>query len=324
MHRLLFLLSLCLLSAPLRAEDAARPLGARDAVVLGLVEGVTEFLPVSSTGHLIITSHLLKLESDEPLVDSEGQALWLRPPSAKHPEGEPLTLKRAADTYVVVIQAGAIAAVVLLYWSQLTGMLAGLFGRSTSGLRLLRNIILACIPAVAVGLAAEDWIDEHLFSIQTVAFALISGAGLMFYAERWRRRTSGIGTSKLEPSELNCGQALGVGLMQCLSLWPGMSRSMSTMVGGYLVGLAPAKAAEFSFLVGLPILAGAAGLKALKTGPAMITVFGWPHVLLGAAVAAVAAAISVKFLVGYLGRHGLGVFAIYRVILAAVLLAGFL
>ncbi|MFH1498685.1 MAG: undecaprenyl-diphosphate phosphatase [Verrucomicrobiota bacterium] len=306
------------------ADEPARPLSARDAIVLGVVEGVTEFLPVSSTGHLIIASHLLELESDAQLLDAGGQPLWLKPPSPENPEGEPLTLKLAADTYVVVIQAGAIAAVVLLYWGQLTGMLAGLLGRSTSGLRLLRNIILACIPAVAIGLAAEDWIDAHLFSIRTVAFALISGAVLMFYAERWRRKTTGLVTPRLEPADLRPGQALGIGLMQCLALWPGMSRSMSTMVGGYFVGLSPAKAAEFSFLVGLPILTGAAGLKALKNGPAMIAVFGWSQVLLGAIVAAVAAAIAVKFLVGYLTRHGLEVFAIYRVIIAAVLFIGFI
>ncbi len=324
MRRLLLLLPFLLCTGTLSADEPVQPLSARDAIVLGVVEGVTEFLPISSTGHLIITSDLLELNSDEPLVDADGQQLWLHKPSEKHPEGEMLTLKKAADTYLVIIQVGAIFAVVLLYWGQLTGMLAGLFGRSTAGLNLLRNIILACIPAVVLGLTAESWIDDNLFSIRTVAFALISGAALMFYAEYWRKKQTGLVASRLEPSELRPSQALGVGLMQCLALWPGMSRSMSTMVGGYLVGLSPAKAAEFSFLVGLPILTGAAGLKAVKSGPAMINVFGWPHVILGTAVAALAAAISVKFLVGYLSRHGLGVFAIYRVILAVVLFVGFM
>ena len=323
-RRLLFLIILCVSAAHLSADEAVRPLSTRDAVILGLVEGVTEFLPVSSTGHLIITNHMLKLESDEQLTDADGRPLWLSSPSAENPVGEPLTLKRAADTYVVVIQAGAIAAVVLLYWGRLVGMLAGLAGRSTAGLNLLRNIILACLPAAAIGLLLEAWIDEHLFSITAVACALISGAGLMVYAERWRKKQSGLVPSRLDPAELRPRQALAVGLMQCLALWPGMSRSMATMVGGYFVGLSPAKAAEFSFLVGLPILTGAAALKAYKTGPAMITVFGWPHVLLGALVAAVAAAVSVKFLVGYLTRHGLGVFAGYRVIVAAVLFIGFI
>lgn len=319
-RRLLISFSLlCLTATLLPAEEPVRPLGVRDAIVLGLVEGVTEFLPVSSTGHLIIANHALELESDEPLLDADGQPLWVEPPSPENPAGQPLTLKRAADTYVVVIQAGAIAAVVLLYWGQLTGMLAGLLGRSTSGLQLLRNIILACLPAVVLGLAAEDWIDANLFSIKTVAFALISGAGLMFYAERWRKKQNTLVTPRLEPCDLRPSQALGIGLMQCLALWPGMSRSMSTMVGGYFVGLAPAKAAEFSFLVGLPILTGAAALKAMKNGPAMITVFGWPHVLLGALVAAISAAIAVKFLVGYLTRHGLEIFAVYRIIVAGAL-----
>lgn len=324
MQRLLFLFFLGLFISPLSADEPIHPLGVRDAIILGVVEGVTEFLPVSSTGHLIITSDLLKLESEQPLVNAEGESLWYRSPSPKHPEGIPFTLKHAADTYVVIIQAGAIAAVVLLYWGQLVGMLAGLAGHSTAGLHLLRNIILACIPAVALGLTIESWIDAHLFSIKTVAYALLIGAALMFYAEHWRKKKSGLSTSRLEPAELRPAQALSVGLMQCLALWPGMSRSMSTMVGGYLVGLSPAKSAEFSFLVGLPILVGAATLKSIKHGPAMITVFGWTHVLLGTAVAALAAAISIKFLIGYLSRHGLGVFAVYRIVLAAILFIGFI
>lgn len=306
------------------ASKPAAELGARDAAILGLVEGVTEFLPVSSTGHLIIANHALNLESEEPLLDASGAVIWHKPPSSENPEGIPLTMKLAADTYAVVIQAGAIAAVVLIFWGRLMDILRGLAGKNSAGLRLLRNIVVACVPAVAIGLAAGDVIDEYLFSIEAVVVALVSGAVLMIAAERWRKLRPSASTSRLDPADLSVTQSLGIGLMQCLALWPGMSRSMVTMVGGYFAGLSPARSAEFSFLVGLPILTGAALLKSYKAGPAMIAVFGAPSVVLGSLVAACSAALAVKFLVGYLSRHGLGVFAIYRLALAVVLAAWFL
>lgn len=327
MRCLLFTLLACAaLNLPVRAQTAepVAELSTRDAVILGLVEGITEFLPISSTGHLIIANHALELESDAPLLDAEGNTLWHKPPSAKHPEGIPLTVKLAADTYVVVIQAGAIAAVVLIFWGRLTGILSGLMGRNSSGLRLLRNIIVACIPAVVLGFTVGDLIDRYLFSIEAVIVALVSGAVLMFAAERWRKQQPGTATSRLDPSDLTIKQSLGIGLMQCLALWPGTSRSMVTMVGGYFAGLSPARSAEFSFLVGLPILCGAALLKSYKAGPAMISVFGVPSVLLGSLVAALSAALAVKFLVSYLSRNGLGVFAVYRIALATLLAAWFL
>jgi undecaprenyl-diphosphatase len=289
-----------------------------DAIILGVVEGVTEFLPISSTGHLIITTRMLGLESDQQLIDSTGQPLWYRRPSVDKP-GVPLTLKLAADTYTVIIQAGAIGAVVLLYWRLMVAMLVGLMGRSSAGFRLLRNIVLAFLPVATAGFLLHDLIDHYLFSVWTVIGALVVGAVLMLWAERWRRANSGIGFSKGDPSDLSSQKALGIGLAQCLALWPGMSRSMVTIVAGYLAGLNPAKAAEFSFLVGLPTLAGAAVYKAVRSGPAMIEVFGWTNVLLGALVAAISALIAVKFLVHFISRHGLAVFAYYRLALALVL-----
>ena len=325
--------------APARAEPAAAPAGntapasppppaaelrAIDAVILGLVEGVTEFLPISSTGHLIIANDLLGLEDERPLVDARGQKLWHKPPSAKYPEGVPLTLKLAADTYTVVIQAGAILAVTLLYWRQIARVLLGLLGRDPGGLRLLRNLLAAFVPVAIVGLIAHDWIDRHLFSVGAVVVAQISGAVLMIAAERWRKETVSAADNGKEATDLSLTGALGIGAMQCLALWPGTSRSMVTIVGGYFNRLSPARAAEFSFLVGLPVLAGAAFVKAVKSGPAMIAVFGWSHVLLGIVVAAVSAALAVKFLVHFLSRHGLFAFALYRIAIATVLAIWFL
>lgn len=305
------------------AQPAARVLETEDAIVLGVVEGVTEFLPVSSTGHLILANHFLGLDSEEIVLGSDGQPLWAKKPSESHPNGRPMTVKELADAYSVIIQVGAILAVVFLYGRQIGLLFQGLMGRSVPGFRLLRNVLLAFLPAAGIGFVVHDWIDENLFSVQTVAIAGFTGAILMFYAEKWRKDNSGPGTSRLDPTELTAKQALSVGLMQCLALWPGTSRSMVTMVGGYFIGLSPAKAAEFSFLVGLPTLAGAAFLKAYKTGPAIIEAWGPGHVLLGIAVAAVSAALAVRLFVSYLTRHGLIPFAIYRIGLAVVLLLWF-
>jgi undecaprenyl-diphosphatase len=312
------------LATTLAAAEPAKPapvaeLGLGDAIVLGVVEGVTEFLPISSTGHLIIANRILGLESEEQLLDKAGQPLWHKPPSEKHPAGVPLTLKLAADTYAVVIQVGAIGAVVFLYWQQLFLMLGGLLGRSTAGLRLLRNIALAFLPIAIFGLLLHDLIDKYLFRTWAVIVALVAGAFLMLWAERWRESRAGVGRAKGDAADLSPRLALGIGLGQCVALWPGTSRSMVTIVGGYLAGLSPAKAAEFSFLVGLPTLAGAALYKGVRSGPAMIEVFGWSHVLVGAAVAAGSALIAVKFLVHIISRHGLAFFAYYRLALALVL-----
>ncbi len=331
---LLRLLALSFLCLSLRAEDnaasdpqaSAQPrenLSASGAIILGLVEGITEFLPISSTGHLIIANEALGLDAETPLLDAQGKPLWHKKPSAKNPAGEALTLKLAADTYTVVIQIGAIAAVVLLYWSKLLGILRGLFGANPEGLLLLRNILCAVIPVALIGFLAHDWIDEHLFSVQAVIVAQISGAFLMIFAERWRKQRSSLMVSQKTPEELGVLESAAIGFMQCLALWPGTSRSMVTIVGGYFFGLNPARAAEFSFLVGLPVLGGAALLKALKSGPAMIQVFGWEHVLLGIVVAAISAALAVKFLVNFLSKHGLLAFAVYRLLLAAALAAFF-
>jgi undecaprenyl-diphosphatase len=305
------------------ANAAAAELSVFDAITLGVVEGVTEFLPISSTGHLIVTSHLLGLESEKPLRGRDGELLWYKKPSPKNPAGEPLTLKLAADTYAVVIQFGAIAAVALLYWHQIASMIRGLLGRDPAGLRLLINLMIAFAPAAAIGLLAHKWIETHLFSVGAVIIAQIAGAVLMLYAEMWRRRRAVLVKHVPESSDLTYRQVTSIGLLQCVAMWPGTSRSMMTIVGGYFAGLDPRRAAEFSFLLGLVTLTAAAAFKSYKSGAAMIEVFGWSNVFLGAVVAAVTAAISVKFLVSWLTRHGLAIFAVYRLVLAGVIAALF-
>jgi len=333
--RNVLLLACAALLTPLFAQAQDRPeppteprstgrLSFADAIILGVVEGVTEFLPISSTGHLIIATRLLELESEEPLLDPAGQPLWHTAPSPENPQGVPLTLKLAADTFNVVMQIGAIAAVALLYWTQCLAMFRGVFGRDPGGRRLFINVVVAFLPAAVIGLLFHDLIETHLFSVETVIVALVVGAGLMFFAEWWRRRGAMTGRSEKQSlAELTPAAAAGIGFMQILALWPGMSRSMTTIVGGYFVGLDPRRAAEFSFLLGLVTLGAASAYKGVTSGSAMFQVLGVPQVLLGTLVAAVTAAVCVRFLVHWLTRHGLGVFAWYRLVIAAALAAVF-
>lgn len=309
-------------SAPAPVGPAAE-LSTMDAALLGVIEGVTEFLPISSTGHLIIATRFLGLESEVPLKDAAGRPLWHKLPSAKHPEGVPLTLKLAADTYNVVLQFGAIAAVALLYWTPLWSMARGLLGLDPAGRRLFVHVMIAFLPAAVVGFLAHDWIDRHLFSVGAVIVAQVLGAGLMFYAEAWRRRRVAAAPATETETPLTAKSALLIGGLQCVAMWPGTSRSMMTIVGGYFAGLNPRRAAEFSFLLGFVTLSAASCYKAIKSGGAVIQVFGWSHALLGGVVAAVTAALCVRFLVHWLTRHGLAVFAWYRLVLAAVLGAVF-
>ncbi|MDD3180086.1 MAG: undecaprenyl-diphosphate phosphatase [Opitutaceae bacterium] len=346
MRSLLLFLALAWGGLLLAAEPVPPPaaeLSVSDAIILGTIEGVTEYLPVSSTGHLIIANTALHLGNGAQLRNAAGQPLWYKPPvfareaglplsfkqraldwmglepAMDDPQGVPLTLKLAADSYTVIIQFGAIAAVAVLYWSQFMAMLRGLLGRDRPGLRLLVNLAIAFLPAAVVGLLLHDWIDAHLFSVRAVIAAQIAGAGLMWWVERWRQRRAATGQPGLALEKLSARQSVGIGLLQCVALWPGTSRSMMTIVGGYAAGLEPRRAAEFSFLLGFVTLSAAALFKSWTDGAAMIEVFGWPHVLLGCAVAAVVAAVCVRFLITWLTRHGLMIFVWYRLGVAAVL-----
>lgn len=302
--------------------DTSDPLNYIDCIILGIVEGITEYLPISSTGHLLITNELLGLNSDQPLVlDSSGSL------------GENYTLKEAAFAYIIIIQAGAILAVVFLYRSTLYTILLGLIGRHPRGRKLGFLILISFLPAAVIGLALNDWIEQQLGdNLIAIALALFIGAIVMLFIEN--KRTHQGKNSENEPEskplnlaaldELSYKQALTIGLAQCLALWPGMSRSMVTIVGGYWVGLAPQKAAEYSFLLGLITLSAASAYKVLTDGAALSQTLALKPMLLGCAVAFVSAIYAIRFLVNCLNRYGLAPFAWYRIGLALIILVLFL
>jgi len=288
-------------------------LGYFEAVVLGVVEGITEYLPISSTGHLILTNALLGLDSADPLLDDDGAPVLTS-------AGEPVTLKAAADAYAIVIQGGAILAVIILYWSRIWQVCLGVLGLSPNGRRLARNLIVAFLPAAVLGLLLDDWIESMLFAPLPIAIALIAGGFLMLGVEAWRKHQLPDDDNIVDLHTLGVRQCLFIGLLQCVAMWPGTSRSMMTIVGGYLSGLRPAKAAEFSFLLGLITLSAAAGYKALSSGEELLLAIDMGPMVVGIAIAFVAAALSIKWLVGYLSRHGLALFAWYRFVVAGLVI----
>lgn len=295
---------------PVKTE---RQLNYVDAVILGLVEGITEYLPISSTGHLLLTNRLLELDSEAPVRGKE-RDIHL------DEDGLPYSLKRAADAYAIIIQAGAILAVVVLYWNRLWGILLGLIGRNPEGRRLFINLMVAFFPAVVLGLLLDDWIESVLFGPIPIAIALAAGAILMWVVEKRRKRSGQAGEEGPDLHQLSWKQCLSIGLLQCVAMWPGTSRSMMTIVGGYIAGLSPKRAAEFSFLLGLITLSAAAGYRTLTDGRDMLAVLDPGPVLFGCVIAFISAVLAVKWLVGYLTRHGLGIFAWYRLVLSVLIL----
>lgn len=285
-----------------------------EAILLGLVEGITEFLPISSTGHLILANHFLGLAQTETSIPDWSQENHDQMVNSS-------SMGKALDAYIIVIQFGAIIAVALLYHSKIRLIILGLFGKNQEGLFLARNLALAFFPAAATGLVFHSVINFYFFNIPSVILALFLGGILMLLVENWRKRRIRPDQSErpnCEPElyQLTPRQSLLIGLFQCVALWPGTSRSMITIVGGYTVGLSPYRAAEFSFLLGLPTLSAAALYKILKVGPEMYTELGWTPILFGMGVAALSAAIVVKWMISYLTKHGLALFAYYRIALA--------
>jgi undecaprenyl-diphosphatase len=275
------------------------------AAILGLVEGITEYLPVSSTGHLILAAALLGLDDPER--------------------------KEAVDAFTIVVQGGAILAVLGLYRRRVASMVAGLLGRDPAGRRLAVNLVIAFLPAALTGPFLDDWIERRLFHPVPVMAALAVGGLVMILLGPWQRRyfhgdehePPADAHSRVDIEHLTWRRALLIGLLQCLAMWPGTSRSMATIVGGMLVGLRPRHAAEFSFLLGLPTLGGACVYRLAGNlagdGPSMIEVLGVEALIVGLLVATVSAALAVKWLVHYLARHGVAVFGWYRLALCAVL-----
>lgn len=260
------------------------------ALILGIVEGLTEFLPVSSTGHLILA----------------GNALDFTGPKA--------------ETFEIVIQLGAILAVVVLYWPRFWGLVCpgGPAERSRtrfSGLRGLWLLALTSFPASAVGLVAHHFIKERLFAPLPVALALAVGAVMIFVVEARRRRPRFMALDDVTP-----GLALGVGLFQCLALWPGFSRAAATIMGGMLLGADRKLAAEYSFVAAVPIMFAATGYDFLKN----YSLFGADDLVflaVGFVVSFLAAWVAVKGFIVLLGRLTLRPFAVYRLALAALVLA---
>lgn len=271
------------------------------AIILGVVEGITEYLPISSTGHLIVTQRILGV----PMDTEEA--------------------KIAADAFAISIQGGAILAVLGLYWKSVLRMGAGCLGKDPEGLKLAIALVTAFLPAVVIGLAAGDWIKGNLFGMWPVIAAwIVGGIALLVFAGKPEPEPPSDGPKPLPLPTPR--QAFLIGLLQCLAMWPGTSRSLMVMVGGLLVGLGLRRSVEFSFLLGVLTLGAATAKDTLKFGPLMVENYGMTSLAAGFIAATVSALLAVKWLVGYLGRHGLRSFGYYRiaigVVVAALILLG--
>ena len=260
------------------------------AVVLGIVEGLTEYLPVSSTGHLIIAQYLLGMQETSAL-----------------------------SAFEICIQGGAILAVLGLYFPRVSQMWRGLLGKCPEGRRLLINIMVAFIPAALVGLLCSRLIKTFLFNAPTVMISwAIGGLVILLYVHA--RNRSGRADSGSRLDQLTARGALGIGLMQCIAMCPGVSRSLMTMLGGLCMGLNLAAAVEFSFLLGLVTLGAATCHDAVAHGADMLQQIGWLPMLIGTLVAWGSSVVAVRWMVTFLQRHSLSIFGWYRLAASALML----
>ncbi len=260
------------------------------SIILGIVEGLTEYLPVSSTGHLIITQYLLGLGHSD-----------------------------AMKAFEICIQGGAILAVLGLYRRRVGEMLQGLCGRSAAGLRLLINMVVGFLPAAILGLIFNDFIKGFLFNAETVITTWVLG-GFVILAYVQLREKSGKGFSGKALEELGWKGALGVGFLQSVAMCPGTSRSLMTMLGGLFVGLSVPAAVEFSFLLGLVTLGAATCHDAVKHGAEMVETIGWGPIAVGTVTAWASSIVAVKWMVGYLNKHSLAIFGWYRIAAGIIML----
>jgi undecaprenyl-diphosphatase len=279
------------------------------AIVTGTVEGVTEYLPVSSTGHMIITDRALGVPAF-PDVVVEG---------VTDRKGRAVSMERVADDYIVIIQLGAILAVFVAFYSRLRDLVTGLFRGDKSSVGLAVAIVVAFLPAALLGFLFKDAITSYLFSVEVVAAALLVGGLVILVAEQALPKARSAEGDEIV--SIGWRTALTIGLCQCFALIPGTSRSLATILGGRVAGLSHAASTEFSFLVGLLTLSAASVYKMWSLGPALTQVYPAGPAGVGLLVAAVTAFVSVKWLVGYVSRHGLGVFAWYRIALGGAILA---
>jgi undecaprenyl-diphosphatase len=277
------------------------------ALLLGLIEGITEYLPVSSTGHLIVAQRLMGIG----VASAESKA--------------------AADAFAVCIQGGAILAVLGLYSKRVIQMIRGVLGKDAAGLKLAIALIVGFLPAAVLGVLLNHWIEAKLFGMWPIITAWIMGGIGIVIATSWRKHHPN-GSSGKELSELTIRAALIIGLLQCVAMCPGTSRSLMTIAGGILVGLSIRAAVEFSFLLGVLTLTAATAKKAVAhvegLDPAYDSLFGGTKLMLhsygalpiviGILAAAISAAIAVKWLVSYLQTHGLAAFGWYRIGLGTI------
>jgi undecaprenyl-diphosphatase len=252
------------------------------AIILGIVEGVTEFLPVSSTGHLILATELLGFDANR----------WA--------------------AFNVIIQLGAILAIVVLYWRTFWAVLEGLFGGQKMSWLFVRNVLIGFLPSAILGFLLINNIEALLGNAMVVAVALILGGVAILVIEKTVKPGNIIGVS-----EMPMGRVLGIGLIQCLSMIPGVSRSGATILGGLSLGVERRTAAEFSFFLAIPTMAGATTLELVKHHDALLAgsaQVGFGTVAVGFIVSFVTAIVVVKAFVNYISKHGFGPFAWYRII----------
>ncbi|MFC1759108.1 undecaprenyl-diphosphate phosphatase [Planctomycetota bacterium] len=264
------------------------------SVVLGIVEGLTEYLPVSSTAHLLLAQRAMGI-----------------------PESE------ASNAYAICIQAGAIVAVLGIYFSQVKNMIAGVLGKvrigdgNEEGFRLARNIVVAFLPAAVIGVLFNSKIEELLFGLGPVVAAWFVGGLAILIVTQIRRSKSESNTGS-SLALLTWKAALTIGFIQCIAMWPGTSRSLVTIVGGIIVGLSLTAAVEFSFLLGVVTLLAATVYESLDSGPVMIAAYSPFAILIGCLAAWISAVLAVKWMLAYLKKRDMAIFGYYRVILAIV------
>ena len=248
------------------------------AIILGIVEGVTEFLPVSSTGHLILATDLLGYDADK----------W--------------------KVFNVVIQLGAILAIIVLYWRTFMGVMAGLFQREKGAVAFVRNIVLAFVPAAVIGLALHKKIDALLGNAEVVAWALIVGGVAILIIERMTKHVT-VESVQAMPAK----SALGIGFAQCLAMIPGVSRSGATIMGALSLGVNRKTAAEFSFFLAIPTMLGATTLELIKNRHELAGA-GMDLIAIGFIVSFIVAIVVVKAFVAIISKTGFAPFAYYRIV----------